>query len=220
MSLGDEMQVPMPRNPYSGQQSLLYQQGYNFVQNAGAQMLNRLMPGDTQRWASRPKPWRDGFADSAKAIGLERIGEQVRGSEKTAMWAAEYIKKAFGPETIGGVVGGVAQDVVAENEARNATEREAVRGTTLSNLPSQLLSNAIPIGTAALGAYAGAHIPQIGDVVHHAIPGLYHIGLSGIHEPARAIGSAMVGGAAGLPLTYYLNKHIARKRLEQHREDQ
>jgi len=88
---GDEVHAPLLANPYQGRpEAADYENGYQFVQSAGHQILNQASPTEIQRWHSNSLPWRQGFADAATKMGLKILADAVM-SAKTANWAKEYL---------------------------------------------------------------------------------------------------------------------------------
>ena len=218
---GDEVDTTLMNNPYQGQDAAQYENGWEYAQQLGHQNIGGMLPEQAAKWKTRPAAWRKGFADAAGSFGQSRIGNVVSASK----WSC--LKTAFVPVTVagglGGLVGGIAQDNVIKQETTTKAESEAVRGDPLGNLPLSIASGLIPVGAALAGGalgyrYAG---PATEFLRHHLPASLHSLGHTVLQhaspeEVMAGVGS--VGGSlAAMPATYYLNWHVALKRLEKER---
>jgi hypothetical protein len=87
---GLDAQQPLIRNPYSTgtagdpQAAMLFENGYQAAQSMGHMQLNQSGQQHIQSWLSRPRPWRDGFAQAARGMGCGSIASQLDAANKIA----------------------------------------------------------------------------------------------------------------------------------------
>ena len=80
---GDEVQIPLMRNPYQGdpQNQAEFENGYEFAQSMGHAQLNQVGQEEIDRWKNQSLAWRAGFATATSRFGLENIAKMVMGNE-------------------------------------------------------------------------------------------------------------------------------------------
>lgn len=80
---GDEVQIPLMRNPYQGdpQNQAEFENGYEFAQSMGHTQLSQVGQEDIDRWKNQSLAWRAGFSTATSRFGLESIAKMVMGED-------------------------------------------------------------------------------------------------------------------------------------------
>jgi hypothetical protein len=135
---GLDVQQPLLRNPYSAgtagdpHAAMEFENGYQFAQSMGHQQLNQVQPQQAQSWATRSKPWRDGFAQAARGMGCGNVAAQLDASNKIAQHRTSLMlpnfpisvnfKIASALGTVMGGLGGAALGSAAGHLAAEASQ--------------------------------------------------------------------------------------------------
>lgn len=121
---GDEAQPTLTANPYAladPEAAREYENGYQYAQTIGHMELAQ---HDPMEWAYAATPWREGFAEAAKSMGLGGFADTLLSVGKEASMntvATEYVKTAMGPlgktmtglgAGLGGLALGAGQDLL------------------------------------------------------------------------------------------------------------
>jgi len=223
---GDELHLPMGLNPYMGDPKAApeYENGFDYAQALGHQMLNQATEGDVQRWVSAAPAWREGFADACSKLGLSRVGDAVLNTKKeagvpSALEPAGHWSRGAGAVLGAGTgiaahslwgdpgelytlvpaaLGGVAAGTVAGDLAHSVSQQSDVpSGAPIRGTDDpRVRTPQAPSALAGLGL--GAGLGYLGG--HYAVPESWH-DTSGGHVPeivgtsVGGVGGAMAGSA-------------------------
>ncbi len=89
---GDEVDSPMLRNPYSDQQAVDYENGYERAQQLGHWTIGNATPQDIMSWQGQSPAWREGFQLAASRLGLANVAQKIGPMKEAAFPATEYFK--------------------------------------------------------------------------------------------------------------------------------
>ena len=165
---GDELHIPLQRNPYGDpMQGAEYENGYAHAQSLGHAVLNQTTEGDVSRWAHNAPPWREGFAEGARRLGVGRVGDTL-----VALKAATLGNPMFAPYQDTKQAGPVGVALPNEDD-RSATRALALKSADFGRVakPLGLLAGGALAGAG--GALAGAHALFLGGgdgYVNHETP--------------------------------------------------
>jgi hypothetical protein len=99
MNRGDEIHAPLLHNPFSGTpQAPEFENGYQFAQQTGHQVLGQASLDDINHWRKESLPWRRGFVQAASYLGVQHPIELVLEDTKTAMATENLDGAASGAE--------------------------------------------------------------------------------------------------------------------------
>lgn len=184
---GDEVHQPLTVNPYDGpefdpQNAVDYENGYQYAQSFGHLELNQADADQVERWAHAPIPWREGFAEAARRLGVGRLADMIEGEMKESNLVTwDYMKTAgvgselkrqavrFAP-ALGAAAGyGIGHELGdAASDAYFANEGIDLEGLQRSGSPTQQFSaHYIDNAGAVLGGVAGG---TAGTVAGASVP--------------------------------------------------
>ena len=98
---GHEVHAPLTRNPYldplaDPDDAAEYENGYQYAQQLGHQLLAQARPEDVVSWQAHPESWKRGFATAASRLGAGRVADMLFAEAKEACWATEYLRRIRG----------------------------------------------------------------------------------------------------------------------------